>query len=75
MVVFAPGDIWKGSVFTRQLDPLCHSVLSLKFFIHTYRGNVKGTCLEKREELVTEYFEEMHTNGCIHEEIYNRSGI
>ena len=32
-------------------------------------------CLEKRKELVKEYFEEMHANGCISEATFNMKGL
>ena len=58
-------------MFNGQLDPLCSSVPSLENLIHSNRDYVKGTVLEKGEELVMEYFEEMHTNGCIEEDRYH----
>ena len=43
--------------------------------LHTYRGNINGTCLADGEGLVQNIFEEVHTNGCISEEIFNENNI
>ena len=68
-------NVHKGFVYNGQLDPSCNSVLSLEYLLHTYRGNIKGTSLENRSELVRTFFEEMVTNGCITENSFEINNI
>ena len=43
--------------------------------IHTYRGNIQGTCLEDGEKLLNSFFDEIHTNGQISEMSYDINGV
>ena len=71
---YTVSNVRNGFVLNGQLDPDTNSVPSLEY-LHIYQGNIKGSSLEKRDELVGTYFEEMYTNGCIHEDSYNKNGI
>ena len=72
---FTIRNVRTGFVANGQIDPLSNSVPSLLNMLHTYRGNIKGTCLADGEGLVRKFFEEVHTNGCISEEFFTLNGI
>ena len=63
----------KGFILNGQLDQKSISVPLLEYLLHTYWGNIEGTCLENKEDLVRLYIEEVHANGCIHENSFNNN--
>lgn len=67
--------IKEAFVVNGQLDSESRLVPSFENLIHTYRGNIKGTCLEKREELVEGMYEEGCTTGIIHENTFDELNI
>ena len=74
-VAFTVKNVRSGFVANGQIDPLTNSIPSLMNMIHTYRGNIQGTCLENGQYLVETFFEEMYTNGIISEESFDSNGI
>lgn len=51
------------------------SVPSFKNLLHTFCGNIKGTCLEDRKKLMDTFFGEMFLNGCIEETMFDRHEV
>lgn len=67
--------IKKAFVLNGQLDPKHKVVPSFKNLLNTYRGNVAGTCLENRQAMMDELYEECFTRGIISEESFERMGV
>ena len=52
---FTVKNMQKEFICNEQLDPFSNYVPSLEYLLHTYRGNLKGTCLDNRADLVRKY--------------------
>ena len=74
-IAFTVKNVRSGFVANSQIDPLTNSIPSLMNMIHTYRGNIQGTCLDNGQHLVKTFFEEMHTNDTISEESFDSHRI
>ena len=68
-------NIRKGFVLNGQLDYDHKLVPSLTNILHTFRGNIKDTCLENKEWLINTFYEEMYTNGVVAKSSYNAYSI
>ena len=57
--------IKKAFVVNSQLDPTYKAVPSFTGLTNTYRGDIKGTCLENKESLFSESYEEVYMTGMV----------
>ena len=67
--------IKEGFVANGQLDNDSKLVPSLNNLIHTYRGEIKGTCLERKEELVEGMYDEGYKTGIIKESTFDNANV
>ena len=64
-------NIRKGFILNGQLDIDSKLVPSLSNMLHTFQGDIRGTCLENKDWLVSKFYAEMYSNGVIAEQTYN----
>ena len=74
-VAYTIPNVMKGFIYNGQLDVESTSVPSLKNLCHTYRGDVSECCLNDRDKLLDNYFEEMYLNGTIMEKTFDDSYV
>ena len=67
--------IKKAFLLNSQLDVSHKLVPSLNNLMHTYRGNIEGTCLTSKERLVGYMYEECYTTGIVSEESFENLNI
>ena len=67
--------IKEGFIANGQLDHDSRLVPSFDNLIHTYRGEIKGTCLERKEQLVEGLYEEAYKTGIIKEDTFDNLNI
>ena len=72
---FTIENVKKGFILNGQLDSDSKLVPSLTNIIHTYRGDITGTCLEDHEKLFENFYEEAFVNGMVNEILYDLSNI
>ena len=68
-------NVRKGFIYNGQLDAETTSVPSAKNLVNTCRGEIAGTCLDDREKLLEDYFEEMYLTGTIKESTFDRNNV
>ena len=74
-IAFTVRNVRSGFLANGQIGLLTNNILSLGNMIHTYRGCIQGTCLEDGQKLVKTFFDEMHSNGFISEDSYDKHNI
>ena len=67
--------IKKAFTINGQLDTEHKLVPSLENCCQTYRGNIQGTCLETKNELVEKLYEGVYTKGMVNETIFDDMNI
>ena len=67
--------IKKAFMLNGQLDIDHQLVPSLENCCNTYRGNIRGTCLEERKELIERLYERTFTEGMVEETRFDEMGI
>ena len=65
----------KGFVLNGQIDLDTKLVPYIDNILHTYRGDLEGTVLEKKAELLGLFYEEMYANGIIKEESFENKNV
>ena len=70
-VAYAADNVKAGFTYNGQIDETHNSVPCFQNLLHTFRGDVDGTCLDDRKKICETYFEEMYINGTISESTYN----
>ena len=64
-------NVTKGFVLNGQIDSEKKLVPSLSNMFHTYRGVLKGTCLEDATKIVQDFYPEMFCNCIISKEVFD----
>lgn len=64
-------NIKKGFVLNGQLHPKHHQVPSFSNLIHTYRGDDRNSCLERKNELFDQLYEDAYLKGMISEDKFD----
>ena len=72
---YCDSNIKKTFLLNGQLDIDEKLVPSLTNCLNTYRGNIKGSCLENKEELVLNLYEEVYKEGTVSEGTLDEMGI
>ena len=68
-------NIRKAFILNGQLDVDSMLVPSFENILHTFRGDIKNTCLENKEWLISTFFKEMYCNGHISEDSFDKYQI
>ena len=68
-------NVTKGFVLNGQIDGEKKLLPCLSNMLHTYRGDVKGTCLEDKSKLIKDFYPEMFSNGIISEKVFDSLNI
>ena len=55
-----------------QLDINSKLVPSFSNLLHTFRGDIRNTCLENKQWLISKFYSEMYTNGIVSKDLYDR---
>ena len=65
----------KGFIYNGQIDTDHNSAPCYSNLIHTFRGDIKGTSLSEKTNIIQVFFGEMFMNGCIAEATYDSNNI
>ena len=72
---YSVANVHRGFIANGQLDAESTIVPSYQNLLHTYRGNIEGTCLENGKFLMDTFFESMYFDGSIDEETSDQHDI
>ena len=72
---YSVDNVRNGFICNGQLDAESTRVLSYQNLLHTYRGNIKGACLENRGLLMDNFFKSMYFNGVIDEAMFDEYDV
>ena len=72
---YSVANVCKGFIANGQLDAKSTIVPLYQNLLHTYRGNIEGTCLENEKFLIDTFLESMYFYGSIDETIFNEHDI
>ena len=74
-IAYTTENVKKGFLYNGQIDDNHCSVPCIDNLIHTFRGDVDGTCLADKQKIIELFFKEMYLNGCISEGTYDSNSI
>ena len=72
---FTTSNVRKGFVLNGQVDTESKLAPDVVNLLHTYRGDINGTCLENASWLCEKFFEEMYNTGVISESSFDAVSI
>ena len=64
-------NVRKGFIYNKMLDSGTTSIACFSNLLNTFRGNLEGTCLADKQQLMDLFFEEMYLNGTIGEHLFD----
>ena len=67
--------IKKAFILNGQLDVAHNLVTSLNNLLHTYRGNIEGTCLKSKESLIQSLYEDCYTTGIVNDKKFDEINV
>ena len=72
---YTDANIKKAFMLNGQLDVSHKLVPSMSNLLNTFRGDIEGTCLKKKDELISFMYEEAYTTGTIKETTFNTLNV
>ena len=72
---YTTSNVKKAFVLNGQIDLNKKLVPDIANLLHTYRGDIQGTCLENYAGIMSDFYAEVYNNGVITEQSFDAKGI